>query len=360
MLISKEQGFLQIPILLSVLAISLLVSSQINITNEITKNDSNVKGVLLAKGGDDDGGGSGDSSSGSSNSGSGSSGNSGSGSSGSSGTEDKDDSTSTSNSGSSSVNDTTADTVQTNKSAGSGSQEPIKQNVTTKTGIRIKTEESPDRQRTEVKFSETEKIKTRLEADRTRIDVYKGGIKVRYEIKDGRVTIKAETEGGEDVPEQELFKIEERMDKTGIKVATAGGQIFVQKNNVGALANFPLQIDLNTNQLIASTSAGAKVLTVLPDQAIQNMLAANVINKLAEFEAAGQARLGNIGSVSDIVALGERNGVPVYEIQGLKKQKLLGLIPVTTSKKVFVSAETGEQIAQEQSLLANIVDFLSP
>ena len=71
------------------------------------------------------------------------------------------------------------------------------------------------------------------------------------------------------------------------------------------------------------------------------------------------AQTGGLTSISDVVALGERNGVAVYEINGLKDQRLFGFIPVTTPVTVIISAETGQTVSQEQSILSNIVDFLS-
>lgn len=348
---SSEQGFAHLIIILGALGIILFVGSVTTANLKTTKEydqDNQVKGVLLAKGDYDENGSSGSSdsndSSESDNSGSGSSG------SGSSGSSE----TSTSTSGSSPTNTAPASVKTEFKSLPSTTNSPVP-------ATRIKTEESIDKQKTEVKFSETEKIKTRIEEDRTRIDVYQGGIKVRYEIRDDRVIIKAENEAGEElgVEEQEIIKIDERISKTGIKVATEGGKLIVAKNNIGALSNFPLQIDLNTNQLIASTPAGIKILTTLPDQAVQNMLAANVISKLNTRDLIEQAKLGNITSVKDIVLLGDRDGMPVYEINGLKEHKLLGFIPVTTQTTVFVSAETGQAVAEEQSVLANIIDALS-
>ena len=231
----------------------------------------------------------------------------------------------------------------------SGSQYSQQPKVLSKEGESSETK--VDREKTEIRFSESEKIKTEVRDDRTRIDVYSGGVKVRYELKDDRLVNKGETEGGGGVSETELFKIEERLDKTGIKIATAQGEILVVRGGVGAQTGFPVQIDLSTNELIASTSAGPRVLTTLPDQAVQNLIAANVISRLGP---------NNLAGVSDIISLAERNGIPVYEINGLRDQKLLGFIPVTTSIKVFVSAEDGQIVSQEKSLLTSLVDLLSP
>mgnify|MGYP001558381655 CR=1 FL=1 len=224
----------------------------------------------------------------------------------------------------------------------------------------IETKSSPDKQRTEARFGEDEKIKTRIEPDRTRIDVYSTGVKVRYEIRNGRVIIKAETEEGTGVPEQELFKITDRLDKTGIKIATAGGALVVSRNQVGAVSNFPLQLDLNTNQLIASTSAGSRILTVLPDQAVQNMLAANVISRLGPPFIQQAVTSGQISSINEIVRLGLQNNVLVYQIQGIRDFNLLGFIPVSRPTTSIVSAETGQLLETQQSILTQIIDLLSP
>lgn len=330
---SQEKGvvhsFLVLTLILLIAGVVTASKLQVVKTYPL-KETKNTLGVSIAKGGDNDD--------------SGSSGSSGSGSSGSS------------NSGSSSSSDDDK-SDDSSQSSGSSVADP---KTTAASGIRIKNDSDGDKTKTEIRFGEGEKIKTRVEDGRTRVDVYSGGVKVRHETRDGRVVIKAETEGGEGVEGQDLLEIEDRLDKAGIKIATEGGKLVVARNNIGALSNLPLQLDLNTNQLVASTSAGSRVLTTLPDQAVQNMLAANVISRLDSQTVLEQAQLGNLTSVSGVIALGERNGVPVYEINGLRDHRLLGFIPVTTPVTAVVSAQTGQLVTQEQSLLASIVDLLSP
>ncbi len=337
----NQKGFAHLLIILAsiLIILDLVIASKLHVVKTYPQKETgNVQGVLIAKGDDDSGGSSGSGSSGSSGSNSVSFGSSGSSSS------DDDDS-----------NDSKPDS--SNVPPGGSTTQP----ASSKPSVRVRTEQSDkDKVKTEIRFGEGEKIKTRIEEGRTRIDVYSGGIKVRYEIRDGRVIIKAETEEGENVPEQELFKIEDRLGRNDIKVATEGAKLLVARNNVGALSNFPLQLDLNTNQLIVSTPAGSKTVTTLPDQAVQNLLAANIISRLDPAVLQQAAEQGDLTSVSGVVALGERNGVLSYEIAGLRDFRLLGFIPITTPVTVFVSAETGQTVAQEQPLLSTIVDLLSP
>lgn len=347
--LKEEKGTVQ-PYLLLVfilIIVGLIIASKLQVVKTYSLKDTiNVKGVLIAKEGGDSG-----------SSGSGSSDSSGSGDSDSSKSKDE------TKSGSSDSENNSSSGSSGSGSSGSDGSTPTKSKTESKTttpqGTKIETKTEPQKQKTEIRFGEGEKIKTEVKEGRTRVDVYSGGVKVRYEIRDGRVIIKAETEEGEDVSEQELFKIEGRLDRAGIKVATEGGKLVVARGEIGALSNFPLQVDLNTNQLIASSSAGSKTLTVLPDQAVQNMLATNVISRLDPTLLQQAAQTGGLTSVSGVITLGERNGVPVYEIAGLRDQRLLGFIPITTPIKVIVSAETGQTVAQEQPLLANIIDALS-
>ncbi len=229
-------------------------------------------------------------------------------------------------------------------------------------GLRTRTESKQNETRTEVRFSETERIRTRTKDGRTRIDITSGGIKTRLEYRDGRVIVKAEQEDGTEVElaDDTIFKIDQRLGTSGIKVATTGAEHFVlERGSAGAITNFPLSIDLATNTLMVNTPAGQKTVTVLPDQAIQNLIAANVVNRLGGQAIIDEELNKNLTSVSQLITLGERNGVPIYEINGISDQKLLGFIPITIEKEIEVSAITGEVVSSQTSLSDKILDFLS-
>jgi len=208
--INSQKGFAQVVVLLSiftiVLIIFLFIASQLKISREYDSATGAVKGVLLAKGG-----------------------------------EDGDDSNSGSGSrGSSSDSFKTAEPAKTPepKDEDEDEDEDDDQNENP-TSIKspkpsqtpnIKIQREGNKSESEFEFSDGEKIKTKVEDDgRSRIDIYSGGIKVRYELKDGRVIIKAETEDGEEVEDEEIFKIVDRLDKDDIKVSTAGGKLSIAR-----------------------------------------------------------------------------------------------------------------------------------
>lgn len=324
---------------------------------------SNILGTTtyIAKGGNDSG------SSGSGSSGSGSSRSSSSDNSGAD--SDDDDSNSGGSGGDSSGSSSglsgssgSSNTTVTSQSTASTESKDDNDEQDGRTGVRTKTETKQNETRTEVRLSEEERIRTRTKDGRTRIDITSGGIKVRLEQRDDRVIIKAEQEDGTEteLEDDTLLKIEERLGKDGIKVATAGADSFViQRGAAGAVTNFPLSIDLATNTLTVNTPSGTKSVAVLPDQAVQNLIAAKVVSRIGGEAIVNEAQNNNLSSISQLVMLGERAGVPIYEINGIADEKLLGFIPVEIQKNVVVSVDTGEVVEINKSFVPTILDVFS-
>lgn len=250
-----------------------------------------------------------------------------------------------------------------NTSGSSGSTETERTKTrSSETGVRTQAETKQDETRSEVRLSEEERIRTRTKDGRTRIDITSGGIKTRLEIRDERVVIKAEQEDGTqaELEDDTILKIDERLSANGIKISTASAERFVlQRGDIGAVTSFPLSIDLATNTLSINTPSGIKNVTVLPDQAVQNLIAANVISRIGGSAIVDEVLNNNLSTVNEIIALGERNGIPVYEISGISNQKLLGFIPVKIQKIAAVSAETGEVVSTNSPLTDTLLDLIS-
>ncbi|OGK18708.1 hypothetical protein A3D80_01265 [Candidatus Roizmanbacteria bacterium RIFCSPHIGHO2_02_FULL_40_13b] len=325
---SSSKNFLIVVLLLIV---AILFTGKTFLQKQESQSN-NVLGLLLAKGDDDSDSSSGSDSSGSDNSGSGSSSSSGSGSS------------SSGSSGGSNIIPTQTKII----------------NPTT--GVRTETEVKQEEERTEIRLSEDERIKTRTKDGRTRIDITAGGIKTRFEIRDDRIVIKAEQEDGTEVELEDdaIFKIEERLATDQIKIATdEANRFIIQRGTAGAVSEFPLSIDLATNTLIINTPSGQKNVAVLPDQAVQNLLIANIVSRLGGSTVVNSFRTGETSTLAQVITLGEQNGVPIYEINGISDQKLLGIIPVTIEKTIDVSAETGGVVSTQVSFVNQMLDLLS-
>ena len=262
------------------------------------------------------------------------------------------------------------ETTSTSTSENSGSSRSSIKSKTesvTESGLKIKTQSEDNKQETEIETADGQKIKTKIEDDgTTKIEIENGSVKLKYSIENGQVVLKAENEAGEDVEieDDKLAELEsdvedELADDDVKLLPTTDNQLALTQNQIAALTNFPLSINVETKELIISTPAGQKIVTVLPDQAVQNLLATGIINKI-ETPPSDIIAQDQLGTLSGVVRFEMRNNEVVYKIKGTKSHRIFGIIPVTTAVTAFVSTETGITLAKQQSILANIIDLLSP
>ena len=204
-------------------------------------------------------------------------------------------------------------------------------------------------------------------------------------------------ETGENI-EIEKIEIEEPEDQNTITIRSRENASLVIRNKIAAQTHFPIMVNLDTNELIINTPKGQKIVTVLPDQAVQNMLAANVLDQLGgkggirwlEYQdsiatpsatpiATPSATPISTPSATPIATPSAspaasptptpeelpitltttEDGALVYEIEGSKFEKLLGLFKVKLNRTVIVSAETGELLNIKQDLPTRLLDILS-
>lgn len=258
----------------------------------------------------------------------------------------------------------TSNTTNSSDASSTGSQK-TKTETVSPSGLIMKTESEGLKRETEIETADGQKIKTKVEDDgTTKIEIENGTLKLRYKVENGQVVLRAENEAGEDVElsDDDLGKLEdavgEELDDDATLAQTTDNQLSVTKNQVTAVTDFPLAIDVATKQLIITTPDGQKTVTILPDQAVQNLLATGIVNTVEQnTDTASQKQPETLNGN---VKLEIRNNKVVYKINGVKTHRMLGFIPVTTPVTAFVSADTGNTVAKQQSVLTNIVDLLSP
>lgn len=226
-------------------------------------------------------------------------------------------------------------------------------------------DEDEDEQETELVTADGQKIKTKVKNGvTTEIEIRRGELKLKYKFEDGKLVLKVENETGEEVEleDDELEELEDEaeneLEEEDLAIQSVeGNALAVTKNQVAAITDFPLSIDVGTNQLILSTPEGPRVVTVLPDQAVQNLLATGIINRV---ETPNTDTATQLGAFTGVVKLEIRNNDIVYKVNGVKTHRMLGFIPISTDTTAFVSANSGTVVEQQRSVLANVVDFLSP
>jgi len=245
--------------------------------------------------------------------------------------------------------------------------------------------EKPNESKTEIRFSDENRTKTEFKPGESKTEIRQGETKLRLERKDGQIRMKFKNEAtgeereleirkeaemrlrektGFEKPkteepeteieagrEQEILRIREREDRSEVRIGSDNGRFVINRNQVGAVSDFPLSVDLTTNTLSVTTPAGEKQVTVLPDQAVQNMLARNVIDRIGDQEA---------GNFSGRIRMSQKpDGTLTYEIDGEKQERLLGLMRIKFKKTAVVSAETGELVETKQAFTDRILELIS-
>jgi len=200
------------------------------------------------------------------------------------------------------------------------------------------------------------------------------GKSVKIEAEDDVLILTEDEEEPTEIDEYELDDEETEDDTT---VTAEKNSAVVIRNKLSAQTKFPLRVNVETNELTVITPKGEKIVTVLPDKAILNMLAANVLDELGgkggllyrqenptatgsaepSPTASNSAETGEEDSETELVLT--EDGELAYEIVGFKNEKLLGLFLVKLQRKVYISAETGELIKINQGIFTRILDALS-
>ncbi len=195
--------------------------------------------------------------------------------------------------------------------------------------------------------------------------------------------IQIERDGdSESTPSAEVA-VEDPADKNTTKIRSDGRFYNIIRDKVAAKTKFPLSVNLDTNELIVITPAGTKVVTVLPDRAVETMLAANVLDQaggkggsrwlISQQEADAQATESAVPTATsaaelqtiytpeepDIELVGTEDGTIAYEIPGVKYKEVFGLFKIRLDRKALVSAETGELLKIQQSFFDKVLSFLS-
>ena len=143
-------------------------------------------------------------------------------------------------------------------------------------------------------------------------------IEIEKEVKNGTATAKIKIHQGD------AFQFEQE----GVNVQIQG--------------KTPLSVNPTTKELSVTTPTGVKMLATLPAQAVQNLVGGGIISTQSAVQLTTDA-----------------NGNPVYEINGVKYERLLGLFTVAIDKTGQVSAQNGQVLAVSQSLLSRLLDAIS-
>lgn len=204
-------------------------------------------------------------------------------------------------------------------------------------------------------------IDMQTEGNKGELNLETTGMHVEMKREDnGSVKITAHKQDGTEVQLQTnaLDQINESLKEKDIEVGTSSADGFVIKSaGVQAETNFPLSLDPANKSLSVTTANGTTAdVTTLPNQAVQNVIQQGALTNVL---STADQTTPNAAAGSNNLKLTELNNLPVYALQGVSNKNLLGLFPIAFRKTVYVSAQDGQIVQVQQSLLNQILQALS-
>ncbi|MBI3619606.1 hypothetical protein HY214_00435 [Candidatus Roizmanbacteria bacterium] len=207
------------------------------------------------------------------------------------------------------------------------------------------------------------KIEDKLEVkteNKLRVDIGKTGTKIRIKLEGDKAIIKAKQGDKNEVELDEhdaLEKVNEALKKSEVELHKTGDTIALKNGEVEAETHLPLSVDPQTNELTVETETGVKKVTVLPKQAVQNLLSKKIITSV-QTEIAKNPQTAR-EQAQQKTELTQVNGEAVFKIQGVANKRLLGIFNVALPKTILTSAETGEIRKIDESFMSRIFDAIS-
>lgn len=205
---------------------------------------------------------------------------------------------------------------------------------------------------------ESSTLEVQTEGGKGQLNLQTPGLHVEIKREDnGALTLTAHQENGTEIQlhQDALEQINEALKDKDIEVATAEGSLdalIIRKDGVSAQTSLPLSVDPTTHVLTVTTPAGSKIVAVLPDEAVQNILQTKTLTSIT-------TQVSSTSGTTKQATLTELNNDPVFAINGLLQRRLLGLFPINLPKTAFVSATNGQIVRVDQSLATQILGALS-
>lgn len=153
-----------------------------------------------------------------------------------------------------------------------------------------------------------------------------------------------ETPEPEEFEEESEIEVKDGTNKSKIKIRSGKNQFEFQQEGTkfSVESNFPLSVNPTTRELTVNTPAGSRIVAILPEQAVDNMLASGIVT-----------------TATGVDLKTESDGSLSYDIDGTKNEKLLGVFDIAIQKNLIISAQTGQVLTVNQSTFSKILDFLS-
>ena len=170
--------------------------------------------------------------------------------------------------------------------------------------------------------------------------------KFKFKLHNGKMEIEMVDKDGQTLKvvqkDNQLFKIKTSSEsaETELDFESEGEHFKFTANGVTALTQLPISIDEATSSLVVTTPAGEKIVTILPDEALQILRNSLLISSAEKIQ---------------LVQNGEKL---TFKVNGKKQGRLFGFIPVSADVESEVNAETGEALTVSQPIWFRLLSGL--
>lgn len=139
-----------------------------------------------------------------------------------------------------------------------------------------------------------------------------------------------------------------------VRIIHEGSQTAFTKGVSGAVSDYPISFDEKSGTVLVNTPLGVKSVSVLPDAAVKSALYSRVVDNIKSVNPSGA-----LASINQLTKLESKDNVLGYSVKGDKEVKLLGVIPLKFGVTAFVSAENGQVVESQTSILSKLLGKVS-
>lgn len=137
-----------------------------------------------------------------------------------------------------------------------------------------------------------------------------------------------------------ILELEERPETSKLEIGYKDGFFTLIQNNFTAYTNFAIKIDAVNARLTVSTERGERIVSIMPNSAIQYLVKSKVINKVSE----------------NRLELIEKDSELVYQVSGERLLNIFDLYKYPIEVNSFVSASTGEIVLVEAPVWLKVIN----
>jgi hypothetical protein len=167
----------------------------------------------------------------------------------------------------------------------------------------------------------------------------------------GKVSLSVESDGNKkeaDVTnfKDNLIEVEARPETSRIRIGNDGEKFSIEQNGYIVKTAFPIEVDSKTSKLSVVATSGIRFIAVLPNEAVENVYRANIINEVDR------------SSGSKIELLEDGRGELKYNISGERLINILNVHTIKIPVIADVSALSGKVLNVDEPIWLKIFGFM--